>query len=121
MCVLSVIASNIDYHKYQPWNNGSTVNAIQTLFDGQEQHMSVNNTILVFPQTDVVQSYELSIGIQLAARYPMNTILSGFSRPAPNASRPGLMKDVAEAAGRGDTEVIKDPLIGMLGGYQKKI
>ena len=60
-------------------NKDSTVNAIQTLFDGQESHMALNNIIMVFPQTDVVQSYEPSLGIQIAARYPMNTALSANS------------------------------------------
>ena len=55
--VVSVIASNADYHTYKVWNNEPTVQAIQALFNSQSSYMSMNNIIVVFAKTDTVNTY----------------------------------------------------------------
>ena len=95
--------------------------SLQGAFDKQDTHQSMNDIIISLPKTDVVNTYEFTLACQFAARYPMNTILSQFSKPAPKSSTPDFMKKVSEAQGTAGSDLIQvDPLIDMLMGGQTK-
>ena len=119
--VVSAICSNSDYHQYESFQIAGTTANLQGAFDKQDTHQSMNNIIISLPKTDVVNTYEFTLACQFAARYPMNTILSQFSKPAPKSSTPDFMKKVSEAQGTAGSDLIQvDPLIDMLMGGQKK-
>lgn len=119
--VVSAICSNSDYHDYKSFDTGSTIADLQGAFDSQTTHMSMNNIIISLPKTDVVNTYEFTLATQTAGRYPMNTVISSFAKPAPKSSTPDFIKKVAEAQGSNGSDLIQhDPLIAMLGGGGKK-
>ena len=89
----------------------STAN-LQSAFDQQTAHQSMNNIIISLPKTDVVNTYEFTLAAQFAGRYPMNTVLSSFAKPAPKSATEGFMKKINEAQGTNGSDLIKvDPLI----------
>ena len=77
----------------------------------------MNNLIIVFGKTSVVNTYEFSLGIQVAARYPMNTIISTFQKDALKPKDPDFIKKVeshVQAHGSDTADEHVDALVAML-------
>ena len=89
--VVSAICSNSDYHEYKPFDTGATIADLQSAFDHQTTHMSMNNIIVSLPKTDIVNTYEFTLATQTAGRYPMNTVISSFAKPAPKSATDDFM------------------------------
>ena len=78
----------------------------------------MNNIMIVFGQTSVVNTYEFSLGNQIAARYPMNALISTFQKDALKSKDSDFMRKVEEHVQRHGSETA-DPLIAMLGGSEQ--
>ena len=75
-------ASHSAYHTYDEWRNGLSGDDLARGFDAKQNNISMNNLIIVVGKTSTVNTYEFSLAIQIAARYPMNTIISTFQKDA---------------------------------------
>ena len=77
----------------------------------------MNNIIVAFGKTSVVNTYEFTLGIQIASRYPLNTLISTFMKDALKAKYNDFMKKVEEHVQKHGSEPA-DALVDML--HQKK-
>lgn len=112
-------ASHAAYHTYDEWENGLSGDDLAKGWDAKQKNIAMNNLIVVFGKTSVVNTYELSVGIQLAAKYPMNTLVSNFSKDALKSKDPDFIKKIESHVQEHGSQ-IADPLIAMLGGGGKK-
>lgn len=115
-------ASSSAYHTYDAWDNENTANALTRSFDAKAKNISMNNLIIVFGKTSVVNTYEFTLGIQIAARYPMNTLISNFQKDAIKSKDADFMKKVEEhvqSHGSDTADEHIDGLMAMLGKKKK--
>lgn len=72
------------YNSYgsSTFNTASTITERQAGFNSTLTDMSLANLILYFPATSNANSYEISVCLQTAGRYPANTVLGKQQKPA---------------------------------------
>lgn len=97
-------ASHSAYHTFEEWDNTNTLDAMAQGFNAKQSGLSMNNLIIVLGKTSVVNTYEFTLGIQIAARYPMNTLISNFSKDSLKSKDPDFMKKVEQHVQRHGSE-----------------
>ena len=112
-------AGHSAYHTYDEWDNSLSGDDLARGWDRKQKNIAMNNLIIVFGKTSVVNTYEFALGIQIAAKYPMNTIISTFQKDALKSKDPDFIKKVESHVQEHGSQ-IADPLIAMLGGGGKK-
>lgn len=116
--VVCARASHSDAHIYKPFENTWSSPAFQSNWNNGKLYQSHNMIILLFEQTSVTNTLEISLSCTLACRFPQQSLISSLSSESQSSS-PNFQKILNKLV-NDDDKVFQDPLVDMLNPNNQK-